>query len=122
MLTQSDTLESICGKILNLDSKIMFVGIINDKGRLLAENKREGAEILADPKDQEIFLMEIALGIRMRSEHDGHLGPAKFTISYGDKVISMIFPLDEKILYVSAEKEIDMLKATFLILQILETK
>lgn len=41
MLIQSDMLKSFCDEILNLDHKIRFVGIINDKGRLLAENKKE---------------------------------------------------------------------------------
>ncbi len=122
MLTQSDTLESICDKILNVDSKIRFVGIINDKGKLLAENKKEGTKVFEDPKNQEMFLMEIALGVRMRREHDRHLGPIKFTISYGDRVISMIFPLNEKIMCIFAEKEIDMLRAAFLILQLWDTK
>ncbi|MGI0102257.1 MAG: DUF6659 family protein [Nitrosotalea sp.] len=122
MLTQSDTLESICDEILNLDSKIMFVGIINDKGRLLVENKKEGIEAFGDSKDQEILLMEIALGVRMRREHDSYLGQAKFTISLGDKVTSMSFPLCENILYVFAEKEIDTLKASLLISQLLEKK
>ncbi|MGI0087595.1 MAG: DUF6659 family protein [Nitrosotalea sp.] len=122
MLTQSDTLESICDEILNLDSKMMFVGIINDKGRLLVENKKEGIEVFGDSKDQEMLLMEIALGVRMRREHDSYLGQAKFTISLGDKVISMIFPLCKNILYIFAEKEIDALKASLLISQLLEKK
>ena len=66
--------------------------------------------------------MEVALGVRLRREHDRHLGEVKFTISYGDRVNSMIIPLNEKILYICAEKEIDMLKVSFLVLQILETK
>lgn len=122
ILTQSDGLEFICDEILNVDSKIRFVGIINDKGRLIAENKKDGAEVFGDSKNKEILLMEIALGVRMRREHDWHLGPIKFTISCGDRGISMIFPLREKILYISAGKEIDVLKAAFLILRLLETK
>jgi hypothetical protein len=122
MLTQLNTLESVCDRIVNLNPKIKFVGIINDKGRLLAENKKEGTEVLGDPKNQEIFLMEIALGVMMRREHDRHLGPIKFTISCGDRIISMIFPLNEKILCIFAEKEIDLLKAAFQILQLWDTK
>jgi hypothetical protein len=122
ILIQSDTLESICDEILHLDPKIRFVGIINDKGRLLAENKKEGTEVLVDPKEQEILLMEIALGVRMRREHDKHLGTVKFTISHGEMHVSMNFPLGEKILCITAEKEVDVLRMAFLILQVLETK
>ncbi|MGI0045870.1 MAG: DUF6659 family protein [Nitrosotalea sp.] len=123
MLIQSDRLESICDEILHLDSKMMFVVIINDNGRLLAKNKKEGTEeALVGQKEQEILLMEIALGVRMRRDHDHNLGEVKFTITHGDKVISMIFPLCESILYVCAEKEIDTLKASLSVLQLLETK
>jgi hypothetical protein len=120
MQIQFDMLESICDEILSLDPMIRFAGMIDDKGRLLAKSKKIGTKIILDPKDQEIFLMEIALGVRMRREHDEHIGPVKFAISCGDRINSIIIPLSEKILYLSTEKEIDMLKIVFLILRILE--
>ena len=117
-----EELESFCDEILNLDPKIRFAGIINDKGKLLVENKKKGLIVFIDPKDLEILLMETALGVRMRREHDTQLGPINFTISYGRNVISIIFPFEAEILCVTAEKDLDFFKIPFLIFQLLETK
>jgi hypothetical protein len=117
-----EELESLCDEILNLDPKIRFTGIINDKGKLLVENKKKGLIVFIDPKDLEILLMETALGVRMRREHDAQLGPINFTISYGRNVISIIFPFETEILCVTAEKDLDFFKIPFLIFQLLETK
>jgi hypothetical protein len=117
-----ERLESFCDEILNLDPKIRFARIINDKGKLLTENKRKGLKVFIDPKDLEILLMETALGVRMRREHDAQLGPVNFTISYGRDMMSMIFPLETEMLYVSAEKDLDFLKIPFLILELLEIR
>lgn len=117
-----ERLESFCTEILNLDPKIRFAGILNDKGKLLAENKRMGLKFFIDPKDLEILLMETALGVRMRRVHDAQLGPVNFTISYGQNMISLIFPLETEILCITAEKDLDFLKIPFLIIQLLEAK
>jgi hypothetical protein len=117
-----EELESFCDEILNLDPKIRFAGIINDNGKLLVENKKKGLIVFIDPKDLEILLMETALGVRMRREHDAQLGPVNFTISYGRNVISIIFPFETEILFVTAEKDLDFFKIPFLIFQLLETK
>jgi hypothetical protein len=115
-----ENLESICGMILDLDPNIRFTGIINDKGRLLTGSKKKGIRTLTTQKDQEMLLMETALGIRMRKEHDFNLGSVSFTLSYGDKIVSMNFPLGDEILCVSAEKEINLMTVPFLILEFLE--
>jgi len=115
-----ETLESICNMILDLDPNIRFAGIINNKGKLLTGNKKNGIKSFTTPHDQEILLMETALGVRMRKEHDSHLGHVNFTISYGDKIISMNFPLGDEILCVSAEKTINLMTIPFLILKLLE--
>ncbi|WP_101477347.1 DUF6659 family protein [Candidatus Nitrosotalea bavarica] len=117
-----ERLESFCNEILNLDPKIRFVGIITDKGKLLAENKRKGLKVFIDPKDLEILLMETALGVRMRRVHDDQLGPVNFTISYGQNSISIIFPLETQMLCITAEKDLDFLKIPFFILKLLEEK
>ena len=116
-----ETLEHICDMILDLDPNIRFAGIINNKGRLLTGHKKKGILTSTTTQDQEMLLMETALGIRMRKEHDSHLGSVNFTISYGEKIVSMNFPLDDEILCVSAEKKINLMTVPFLIMKLLET-
>ena len=120
-IPSQETLESICEMILDLDPDIRFAGVINNKGRLLTGHTKKGIRAFTTRKDQEMLHMETALGIRMRKEHNSHLGPVIFTISYGSKIISMNFPLDDEILCVSAEKKINLMTVPFLILRFLET-
>ncbi|MDE1814062.1 MAG: hypothetical protein KGH87_03280 [Thaumarchaeota archaeon] len=114
--------ESVCNMILDLDPNIRFVGVINNKGKLLTGSVKKGIRTFIGPQDQEMLLMETALGVRMRKEHDPQLGPVNFTVSYGHKMVSMNFPLEDEILCVSAEKKIDLVAIPFLILQLLETE
>ena len=118
-LPSNETLEYICGMILDLDPNIRFVGILNNKGKLLTGQTKKGILVFTAPKDQEMLLMETALGMRMRKEHDSHLGSVKFTISYSDKIM-MTFPLGDEILCISAEQKINFMAVSFLILKFLE--
>ena len=120
-IPSQETLESICEMILDLDPDMRFAGVINNKGRLLTGHTKKGIRAFTTRKDQEMLHMETALGIRMRKEHNSHLGPVIFTVSYGSKIISMNFPLDDEILCVSAEKKINLMTVPFLILRFLET-
>jgi hypothetical protein len=80
LLNQTGVLESICKKILDLDPKIRFAGIISYKGKLLAGGEKEGVKMLVDKKNHEILFMEVALRVRMRQEFDKQLGPVNFTV------------------------------------------
>lgn len=120
-IASQETLESICKMILDLDPDIRFAGVINNKGRLLTGHTKKGIRSFTTQKDQEMLLMETALGVRMRKEHNSHLGPVIFTVSYSSKIISMNFPLDDEILCVSAEKKINLMIVPFLILKFLDT-
>lgn len=109
--------NSICKKVLDTNSKIRFAGIISDKGKLIIGEKRDGIQLLVDDKHHEMLFMEVALRVRMRREFDKELGPVDFTVSSRGKVIIMSFPCGNDILYVSAEKDIDLGKVPYKILQ-----
>ncbi len=111
--------EAICKKVMDIDSKIRFVGMINDKGRLIAGGMKEGKKPLEDTKDDEMLFMELVLRSKMRREFDKQLGAVKFAMSYREKAIVMSFPVDENVMLVSAERELDFSKAPFKILKIL---
>jgi len=65
-----EMLESVCNMILDLDSNIRFAGVVNNKGKLLTVSVKKGIRTFIDPQDQEILLMETALGVLMRKKHD----------------------------------------------------
>jgi len=117
-----ENLECVCKKILDVDQSIRFVGIVNDKGKLVKSGIKKNVKPLVDEKESEMVLMEIALMARMRREHDKQLGPVNFTVSHREKVVLLTFPVENNTLYVSATKEIDLAKIPFIISQILKSE
>ena len=111
--------EKFCKKVLELDSKIRFAGMINEKGRLFAGGMKEGLKSFEDTKDDEMLYMELVLRTKMRREFDHVLGPVKFAMSYREKAIVMSFPVDENVLLISAEQGFDFTNVPFKILKIL---
>lgn len=116
-----EVLENVCKKILDMDQAFRFVGIINDKGKLVAGGLKQGVKPLIEDKESEMVHTEIALMMRMRREHDPHLGPVNFAISHREKVVLLSFLVGEDILYVSSTNEIDLGKIPFRILQVLKS-
>jgi len=113
--------EATCKKVMDIDPKIRFVGMINDKGRLIAGGMREDKKPLEDMRDDEMLFMELVLRTKMRREFDQQLGKVKFAMSYREKAIVMSFPLDEYVMLVSAEKGLDFVDVPFKIIKILGT-
>ena len=114
--------EKLCDQIKNLDSKIRFAGVISEMGKIIAGGSKEGTKLLVDEREHEMLFMEVALRIRMRHEFNRQLGPVNFTISHRDKVVVMSMPFDDKIMYVSADKELNLSKVPFSILEIMRRK
>lgn len=112
--------ELMCEEIRKLDPKVRFVGLINDKGHLIAGGMADGKKTLEDTKKDEMLYLELALRVKMRQEFDEELGPVRFAMSYRDKVLVMSFPLGKEVLLVSAEKELDFSKFPFSALKIIK--
>jgi len=114
-------LNAACKNVLELDDKIRFAGIINEKGKLVAGGLRSGLKSLEDPKDDEMLFMELALRVKMRQEFDKQLGAVKFSLSMREKVIVMSFPLgNSQVLYVSADRNLDFASVAMKILEIVQ--
>ena len=111
--------EKLCKKVMGLDPKIRFAGLINEKGRLFAGGMRDGIRSLEAQKDDEMLYMELVLRAKMRREFDKVLGPVEFAMSYREKVIIMSFPISSGVLLISAEKGIDFSEIPFKILKLI---
>ena len=116
---QSMDYDRTCRKVMEIDPKIRFAGMINEKGRLVAGGMREGMRSLEETKDDEMLYMELVLRARMRREFDNVLGPVKFAMSYREKVIIMSFPLDDVVLLLSADNVVNFAEIPFKVLKIL---
>lgn len=110
--------EQKCKKILQED-KIRFAGIVNRMGRLVAGGFKEGVRPLEDEEDRRKMYMELILRVSMRSEFDYSLGKVKYTASRREKAVVMSFPLDNNVLFISAEPDISIDKTANKILKLI---
>lgn len=112
--------HKICEDIKDLDPKIRFAGVINERGRLVAGGTKEGVEPLESEKDDEMMFMELAMRVRMRKQFDKQLGEVKFALSHRAKVLAISIPIYTDVLYVVAEPDADYSKLPQKILELLD--
>ena len=113
--------DKVCEKVFDLDDKIRSARIINNKGKLIAGGMKSGLTALEDAKKDEMLFMELSLRVRMRHEFDAEFGPVEFSLSYRGKIILMSFPMiNEHVLFVSAERQLDLGKIPFKILEVIK--
>jgi hypothetical protein len=112
--------DELCDKVFQLDGKIRSVRAINNKGKLVAGGMRKGLTSLEDAKKDEMLFMELSLRVRMRHEFDAEFGPVEFSLSYRGKIILMSFPMDPNVLFVTTERQIDLNKIPFKILELIK--
>lgn len=111
---------SVCEKVFEIDDKIRSARIINSLGRLIAGGMKKGLKALEESRRDEMLFLELSLRARMRHEFDEEFGPVKFSLSYRGKIVLMRFPMGEHILFVSAEKQVDLNKIPFCVLEIIK--
>ena len=118
---QNPDFDKICEKVFELDGKVRSARIINNKGKLIAGGMKSGLIALEDAKKDEMLFMELSLRVRMRHEFDAEFGPVEFSLSYRGKIILMSFPMvNEHVLFVSAERQLDLGKIPFKILEVIK--
>jgi len=81
-----------CQALLNLSSKIRYVGIINDFGRTLAGQLRRGTVPLFKVEEaiNEFFIE--ATRNRLRRHFEYSIGKMEFGITVNEKVIILVIP------------------------------
>lgn len=91
----------LCKDILTINDNIMFVAVINEKGRIGESQGRDSIIEKLPSIRKEMFLMERALMHRMRQEFDEDLGSVRYTYAEREKRGILSFPMDEQFLLVS---------------------
>jgi hypothetical protein len=105
---QHEILDDLCKSVLETNSKIAFVAVINEKGRI--ENKQTRKNIIEKLPSikKEMFLMENALRQRMGAEYDDDLGQVRFTYVERKKRGLLSFPINDLLLLVSFRPSLDI--------------
>jgi len=99
--------QKICKTVSSIDPKIRFVGVINERGRLVAGGMKENVVPLENEKDDEMLYMELALRVKMRKEFDKQLGHVNFALASRERALAMSFLINDDILYVVLEPDAD---------------
>jgi len=99
--------HKICDEIKKLDAKIQFVSVINADGNLITGGLNGESNSIENQRFYEDLYEEVAIRIKLRKKFDGMLGKVKGTIVIRNRVITMNFPLNENILFVSADTSIN---------------
>jgi hypothetical protein len=97
----------ICNSIFSIDQKIRFVGVINERGRLVAGGMKENVEPLESEKDDEMIFMELALRVKMRKEFDKQLGQVNFAMASRQRALAISVIINDDILYIVSEPDSD---------------
>ena len=97
----------ICDKIKNLDEKIQFVSVINEKGNLVTGGVSDNSESSQNKRFYEDLYEEVATRVKLRKDFDMVLGKLKGSIIIRHRVVTMSIPIKNDILFVSADTSIN---------------
>ncbi len=92
---------------MSLDPKIRFVGVVSERGRLVAGGMKDSIKSLEDERDDEMIFMELALRVKMRKEFDEQLGPVKFAMALRERILAISVLINDDILYAVFEPDAD---------------
>jgi hypothetical protein len=94
--------------ILNLNSKIRFVTIIDSDGRLIFGGQKDGIRNYLLPEDQKKSLQSASKMWHIRNQFTGFIGKGKYAMAKYEKVIRYTIPLgDSHLLYITTEPDLD---------------
>jgi len=96
-----------CQRLL-AEPEIRFAGVINPMGNLIAGGMKKGLTPLEDEEDRRKMYMELVLRVTTRKDFDYSLGPVKYSASRREHIVVMSFPLDNAVLFVSAQTNVDI--------------
>ena len=97
--------ESICTKLLH-NRELNFVGVINNKGRIIAGQLEKIYTKFEDKNELEMFLMEIALEFSMKREFNSKFGIVEYVFSKRRSGNILCIPINEAILIIISESYI----------------
>jgi hypothetical protein len=96
-----------CQNLLK-EPEIRFAGLISPMGHLVAGGMKKGMKPLEDDADMRKLYMELILRVSTRQEFDQSLGEVEYSASRRKNAVVMSFPIDNKVLLVSANTDVDI--------------
>ena len=96
----------ICHDIASISPFIRFVGVIGERGELLAHNRRQDLTPLLDEKNTKYQFSHIAMKTDLEGFFDKNLGEVEFVWEERKKVQTISFAIKKAIVWVSIDKKV----------------
>ena len=96
----------ICSNIELISPYIRFVGVISERGELLAYKRREDLEPLLDAKNTQYQFSHTAIKTDLESFFDDNLGEVEFVWEERKKVQTISFAIGKLRVWISIDKKV----------------
>jgi len=106
-----------CNLLLQIP-ELRFAGFLDSMGNLIAGGFKQGVTPLHDESERQKLYMETVLRVKTREEFDYNLGEVQYAAARRKKVVTMTFPLNGKVLFVSMELNVNIEDAAEKIMKI----
>jgi len=103
----SDELNQKC-ELLSKEPEIRFAGFLDMMGNLVVGSFSDGIKPLKSDEERKKMFIEAVLRIRTRQDFDENLGPVEYAAARRKNVVTLTFLYDDKVLFVSAEPNVDI--------------
>lgn len=97
--------QEICDRIMKIDRNIRFVGIVSNKGEVIAGGFCNGVEPLLSGQDEQQMYIQSLSSMNMLRDFRSSLGEVVYSITEYKKVALVTFPLSDGILCLSSSSE-----------------
>ena len=111
----------LCQDVKNLDKKIRFAGVINERGRLVASEMKKNGQMVSE-KDEEMWFMELALRVKMRRDFEDKLGKVKYSMTIREEHVGMNFPIKTDFLYVATDPDVNLIELPLKIIKTINSQ
>ena len=114
----SEELQQKCKLILN-EPEIRFAGFLDMMGNLVEGSFSDGIKPLKNDFQRKKMFIEAVLRIRTRQDFDENLGPVEYAAARRKNVVTLTFLYGDKVLFISAEPNVDIDKTAQKIISLL---
>ena len=104
--------------IIDLNSKMRFVAIIDLRGNIVESIMKRGKTSLKTQKEELHFCQQVAKRRKMRHEFDRPLGKVRYVHVERGKVTQLVIYSKRKTIYFTVEPELSINKKLQLVMQI----
>ncbi|MCH7877116.1 MAG: hypothetical protein IIA20_02595 [Thaumarchaeota archaeon] len=101
-----DDFKKICNNITSISPFIRFVGVIGERGELLAYKRRPELEPLLNARDTQYQFSHIAIKTDLEGFFDKNLGEIEFVWEERKKVQTISFAINKSRVWISIDKKV----------------